>query len=339
MSKSLPIYREQGRTYEPDRCQEVTAAAADGKVRLEGLGRGRYPGHRLPADVLAGVRSVGFLDTPRDQDWGVQWHYNEGLELSLLERGRLAFSLEQQRFWLHPNDLTITRPWQPHRLGDPCLTASRLHWFILDVGVRRPHQAWQWPPWVLLTKSDRDQLTTVLRHNEQPVWRASARTRLCFQRIAHAVERYRNGNTLSRLAICLNELLVLLLEMFRHGGLDLDQSLSSVRRTVELFLADLARNRDQLAVKWTTEKMAEQCALGARSFAQCCRELTNLTPGQYLNHCRLAAAAGLLREDADLSVTQIAMALGFSSSQYFATLFAREFGESPRQYRGRNGPP
>jgi len=42
-------------------------------------------------------------------------------------------------------------------------------------------------------------------------------------------------------AVRLNELFVLVLEMFRHQHVALDELLSTTRRTVELFLADLSR--------------------------------------------------------------------------------------------------
>ena len=102
--------------------------------------------------TLSGLKTVGFWDADHDQAWGLDWHRNEGLELTFLETGTLAFSVDATRCQLHPNDLTITRPWQPHRVGNPAVSAGRLHWLILDLGVRRPHQTWQWPKWLILTR-------------------------------------------------------------------------------------------------------------------------------------------------------------------------------------------
>jgi hypothetical protein len=119
------------------------------------------------------VKTVGFWDAEHDQQWGLDWHRNEGLELTYLERGTLAFGVDDHQYALHPDDLTITRPWQPHRVGTPHVTAGRLHWVILDVGVRHPHHAWRWPGWLVLTKADIQELTNFLRQNEQPVWHAS----------------------------------------------------------------------------------------------------------------------------------------------------------------------
>lgn len=302
-------------------------------MKLCALVRGHYPGRKLPRGALAGVKTVGFWDADHDQDWGLDWHHNEGVELTFLETGAMAFAVDHQTFQLRGDDLTVTRPWQLHRVGGPNVGAGRLHWLILDLGVRRPHQPWKWPAWLVLTPADRNELTDMLRHNEQPVWHAAPDMRRSFQRIAQAVETDESGSNVSRLAVQLNELFVLLLDMFRRERVPLDRSLSTTRRTVELFLADLRDNREQLALEWSVGKMAQRCGLGTTQFVRYSRQLTNLTPMQYLNTCRLETAARMLVDLPERSVIDVALDCGFSSSQYFATVFRRQFGCTPRAFR------
>jgi len=327
-----PVYKEHGETYAADTCAPVARAVRQGQLRHETLVHGHYPGRKLPPQALPGVKTVGFWDAPHDQDWGLECHRNEGNELTLLETGRLGFAVDGRRFTLKPGDMTITRPWQLHSVGDPYVSAGRLHALILDVGVRRPHQAWKWPPWLVLSKPDRLELTTMFRQNEQPVWRAAEPLQRCFQRIALAVETDHAGANVSRLTLLLNELFLLLLEMWRDSDIPLDASLSSSLRTVEMFLQSLP---NELNHEWTVPRMARLCGLGVTHFVHHCKRVTNMTPLQYLNHCRLEAAGRLLIEEPQYSVTKIAMDCGFASPQYFATVFARHFGCSPRDYRQR----
>ena len=329
----LPIYQERGKTYTANNCAPLEAAARRGRVQLTALARGHYPGKKLDRTALPGVKTVGFWDARATQHWGLDWHRNEGIELTFLERGSVAYTVDESRCRLRPDDLTVTRPWQLHRVGDPHIGAGRLHWLILDVGVRRPHQPWQWPPWLVLTKKDLQELTAGLRHNERPVWYATLEIRHCFQRIAAAVANDRAGDNISRLAALLNELFVLLLDMFRQQQIKLDESLASTQRTVELFWADLHQNRDHLAAPWTVEAMARQCGLGVTHFIHYSKLLTNTTPILHLNQCRLEAAARRLCAEPHASVTAIALDCGFASSQYFATLFRRQFDRPPRDYR------
>ncbi|NLF09837.1 MAG: AraC family transcriptional regulator [Pirellulaceae bacterium] len=330
---TIPIYQERGRKFAADACRPVTAAAQAGKLRHEALVHGHYPGRRLPRNALCGVKSLGYWDADRRQDWGLEWHRNEGIELTFLESGSLGFAVDDRSYRLKSGDLTFTRPWQLHCVGDPCVGPGRLHFLILDVGVRRPHQPWRWPKWIVLTDSDLRQLTDFLRHNEQPVWRAVPEVAQCFARIAVAVEADRNGNAVSRLAVHINQLFIAVLEMFRRRDVKLDKSLSSARRTVELFWNDLRSDSGHLAEEWTVRKMARQCGMGATNFIHFSKQLNNATPMRYLNRLRLAAAAKLLREEPERSVTEIALDCGFASSQYFATLFRGMYGLAPRVYR------
>lgn len=333
MARPVPIFAERDQTYHADTCQPLVRGVEAGEVMLSALVHGQYPGRVLPRHALAEVKTVGFWDAQHAQNWGLDWHRNEGLELTFLERGSLEFAVDGQRFHLRPGDLTITRPWQQHRVGDPHVGPGRLHWLILDVGVRRPHQSWRWPPWLVLTREDRDGFTRMLRQNEQPVWHATPELRHCFQQTARAVETDRDGDSVSRLAIKINELLLLVYETLRAQNVPLDETLTNTLRTVELFLADLRDNLDFLAEEWSVREMAARCGLGVTRFNDYCKSLTNMTPVQFLNHCRLDAATRLLRANPELSVTQVAMRCGFGSSQYFANAFRRRFECSPTEYR------
>jgi AraC family L-rhamnose operon regulatory protein RhaS len=72
--------------------------------------------------------------------------------------------------------------------------------------------------------------------------------------------------------------------------------------------------------------------MGVTAFSKYCREIVNAGPVEFLNHCRLSVAARKLREDNGLSITDVAFACGFNSSQYFATRFRQRFQISPRQF-------
>lgn len=63
------------------------------------------------------------------------------------------------------------------------------------------------------------------------------------------------------------------------------------------------------------------------------KKITGSSPKDYWLRLRTEKAANLLRKNPTLSVTEVAHEFGFSSSQYFATVFRRYFGVSPREYR------
>ncbi len=334
MNKPSPrpaaTFRAAAELFHADTCTPLEAAAQAGGVRLAALGRGSYPGRRLPAQDLTEVPSLGYWDARARQSWGLDWHRNEGIELTFLAAGHLPFAVEQHTVTLAPGDLTITRPWQRHRVGDPHISASRLIWLILDVGVRRPNQPWHWPAWLLLAPATLQRLTRQLRHNERPVWPANPAVARCFAALGRAAESRPTSENLTRLKLIINELLLALAGLLDERRPRLNPGLTSAARTVELFLADLPRRADE---PWTLATMAAQCGLGRSHFSHYCRQLTNRTPIEHLAWCRVERACELLLREPGWSITDIAFASGFQSSQYFATVFARHKGRSPVAWR------
>ncbi len=330
---SAPVFRDSSTIYKADACSPLIEAARASQIKLAALARGHYPGQRLKHGALPGLATIGHWDAPRQQQWGLPWHRNEGIEISYLESGAIDFGVDDREFVLQPGSITVTRPWQLHRLGNPHLGPNKLHWLILDVGIRRHNQPWRWPQWFILSSRESNELKRNLLRNEQVVWRATKEVRHCFQLIAQAVERDADCSNASRLAVRINDLFLSMLDQFRSQPVSFDESKRRSSRTVRLFLARLATDPHTLAACWTLERMAAECGLKVTQFVHYVRELTNAPPLHYLNHCRLEYAAKLLRDDRGMSITDVALACGFSSSQYFATLFRVCFGIVPTAFR------
>ena len=139
MERRAKFYDPSGALlYKADNCFFVKDAAEKGELELTTLARDSYPVKRLGRTELTGVKSIGYWNIKKIQNWGLEWHTNEGIEICFLESGDLTFFLEDGKYDLLPNHLTITRPWIRHKLGNPNVELSKLHWLILDVGVRHP---------------------------------------------------------------------------------------------------------------------------------------------------------------------------------------------------------
>ncbi len=323
-------YNFHGKLIKADTCEDVRAAAMKGEIALHALARGAYPGTLLEPKNLHGVKSLGFWDATHPQTWGLPWHRNEGIELTILSSGTLPYFCDGKWYRLKPCDLTIARPWQPHKVGDPAIGANRLYFLILDVGVRKPNQEWQWPGWLLMNADELEELTRLLRLNEFHVWPDCREFLTCFQEIGKAVVEYPRTRDITFISLKLNELFYLLLHMFRTRRVPLNESLTSNIRTVELFLAEL---RETLTESWSIKRMARECSICTTRFVEYCRQVTNRSPMQHLNALRLEKARTLLAEHPRMPIIDVAMNCGFSSSQYFASCFGREFGVTPSAFR------
>ena len=325
-----PFKGENNNVYHADTCAALVDAHERNKVEFKALARHTYPGNRL-TDETMGLSTIGYWSAKDKQDWGLDWHRNEGVEFHFLESGTMPYSLEEYGdIILEPNDMTISRPWQSHKVGNPNVGIGKFYWVIIDVSVRRPHEEWKWPDWITLTENDLARLTKLLRQNEQPQWKAGAEIKNCFLKISDVVSSNTDGSNASKVRLHINELLLLILEMFDNGNVELNESLTDSLRSASHFLDELSNNPEEL---WTIEKMAQSAGLGATRFTHHCKQLTNMTPMQYLAVKRVELAKKRLIDRPEVSVSEIAHWCGFSTSQYFSTVFKKHEKCSPAEYR------
>lgn len=82
----------------------------------------------------------------------------------------------------------------------------------------------------------------------------------------------------------------------------------------------------------TLDGLATMAGLSRRSFCRAFRRAMGTSPMDYLARQRISRAAELLRRT-DAAVTEIAMACGFTDSNYFARQFRQIMGTTARSYR------
>lgn len=88
----------------------------------------------------------------------------------------------------------------------------------------------------------------------------------------------------------------------------------------------------QLAETFDLAGTAQAAGLSQFHFSRLFKQATGSSPSQYFIRKRVEEAQRLLRET-DLGVTEIGMAVGYSSPSHFSQVFRRTVGLSPRRYR------
>jgi AraC-like DNA-binding protein len=89
----------------------------------------------------------------------------------------------------------------------------------------------------------------------------------------------------------------------------------------------------RLADPPTLAEMAERAGLSPAHLAVVFKEETGMTPLEYVTSLRIEEAARRLRAPGEPSITDIALELGFSSSQYFSLVFKKLKGCTPTEFR------
>ncbi len=106
-----------------------------------------------------------------------------------------------------------------------------------------------------------------------------------------------------------------------------------MQRSIATFLEQLKSDPIKLRQPWTVKRMARSCGLGEARFGHYGKDIVNMTPSEYLQHCRLERAAFLLREESAWTIRQIAEQIGFTTARYFATVFNEHYHCTPQQFR------
>jgi AraC family transcriptional regulator len=112
------------------------------------------------------------------------------------------------------------------------------------------------------------------------------------------------------------------------------QPTSGYWRRIQRALDYIAANLDQPI---QLADVAKAAAFSEYHFHRIFRAVMDETVGEYVTRQRMQTAALMLAYHEDLSVTQIALACGYSSSSNFSKAFSRFFGVSPSEVRKPTG--
>ena len=105
------------------------------------------------------------------------------------------------------------------------------------------------------------------------------------------------------------------------------------RATQQLVRKAMAYIHEQFSRPLAREEIADHIGISADYLTDCFRQELGVTPSTYIRRYRIRQACELLR-NTDQSITQIALAVGFSDGAHFTRTFQREMETTPRAYRG-----
>ena len=131
---------------------------------------------------------------------------------------------------------------------------------------------------------------------------------------------------------------VLLVEILRAYILSTDPDLlpaSGLLRAVsDKRLAPALRLiHDNPEHSWRLEELSAAAGMSRTTFANTFKSVAGITPMTYVTEWRMRLAAKALR-DQNVSVAELAYALGYTSESAFSNAFKRVTGQAPTIYRG-----
>ena len=259
-------------------------------------------------EPVAPLRELYRMTTHVGMPAGHAAHFHaDTLEICYISHGRLDWWVGEEVFELRPGDFLVMRPGQPHGSVDSTLQPCEYTALQLDVSA-----------------SDGELFKAVSRPEFggqfSNVPDAAALMSSLFD------EHLREG--LHGTAVCRSTLELLIFTLSRHAQEKTTGPGQSplVRRAMRRLLKDEHRSLSSVANELGVSRMW-LTKLFWRDLGQ--------TPRDWVRGHRTGVAKRRLVESDD-PVIEIAIELGYASSQYFATAFKRETGLTPTEYRARS---
>jgi len=248
------------------------------------------------------------------------------MEICFLDEGVQPYFVEGKEYILKGGDVLAVFPREVHGTGRSPENRGRLYWMILR--LPRPRESF-----LGLPPAEAGELARALRALSPRRFRGGRGLKRSLERIFEAHE---GGGALRRAEIR-NWALRFLLDVIAASRRRRGEGVSpAIREAQALIEEGLGEETPRL------EALAERVGLSLSWFNARFKREVGIAPRNYIVMRKVEEARKRLARSG-ASVTGVAMGLGFSSSQYFATVFRRYTGMAPgefrRSFRAASSPP
>ena len=241
-------------------------------------------------------------------DWHSVPHAHSHTELFFIVSGKGQFLIQDQIFPVGINDLVIINPNVIHT--EDSLNAQPLEYIVLGIGGIE-----------LATTENSNGRFCILDHFE------SAEISSCLRNILREMEQKNTGYQ----DICQAYMEILIIRLMRNTAMTLqaepqgntgNRQCANVKRYIDLHFKE----------SLTLEQLAEEAHMSKYYLSHAFKREYGISPINYMISRRIDESKYLLAET-DLSMSQIAQLLGFSSLSYFSQVFRKENNTSPMEFR------
>ena len=270
---------------------------------------------------LPAVPMLGYCNyrNPRP-DVPEHWHLG-CMEIHYCVRNTLTFGFRGRAHRIRPGDVFVNLPGERHTVSEHP-KGLILYWLILRLDEDDT-------PFLQQPPAEATALRQALLHIPHRLFRGTDRIKRLFQTL-HIL--HDEPATRLRILRLRTALLDLLLELISTAHA---HTVPTGEARLETLLRDIqAHPENEISI----DDLARRAGMAPTHFITRFRMLAGLPPRQFQLTCRMDAARDLLAKT-DTPIIEIAMRLGFCSSQHFSNLFKRHTGITPRACReGRSGP-
>jgi AraC-like DNA-binding protein len=243
--------------------------------------------------------------------------------------GRFDWMIEGQHHKFYPGDLAIILPGQKFGGEKDILDIGTVSWMHLHLQPTEQSETIAIGKWTRLTESECRTIGRILALSKYVVLSKSKEAGTVFQSLQYEFMNQEIGYA-ARINYLIDELFILIARQLTRQN-------NSQRDFPQTFMKLEQSLRENLSHQWTVEEMAALVGLGITAFSEKVKSFTGFSPLNYLINIRISEAVKLLKR-CDVHITDIALDVGFYSSQHFATTFKKLTGYTPSEFRNKNKP-
>ena len=273
------------------------------------MSRSHYSLNREQAFTIRGTaKLLNVASAKYGGDWHSVPHTHSHLELFYIVGGKGQFLIQDQLYPVNVNNLVIINPNVTHT--EVSLNAQPLEYIVLGIeGIE------------LSTSENSNGQFNILDHFE------SVEVSGCLRNILREMELKNTGYE----DICQAYMEILIIRLMRSTSLAIpaepqiisgNRQCAAVRRYIDLHFKEAL----------TLEQLAEETHMSKYYLSHAFKREYGISPINYMISRRIEESKYLLAET-DLSMSQIAQLLGFSSLSYFSQVFRRIQTTTPMEYR------
>lgn len=265
---------------------------------------------KIPCFVNLGRRSYPKAHEP------VGRHCHDGeLEICYLASGKQVLAKKGKQYILHGNDVFIAQPGEEHDSAGHPSEKCTLYWLTFKVDDVTDR-------FINCEGGEMRDLIASLKGIQKCYFQGHYNLKESLDKIIYAnyykVPFYKT--------IISNQLMAFLLTV-------LDLSEQKQEKAVSLKIDQVIRNiRENSRSNIRISELAGSAGLSVVRFSSLFKQETGIPPGEYILRAKVEDAKKKLSDPA-WNITRIARAYGFSSSQYFATVFKRFTGQKPTEFK------
>lgn len=276
-------------------------------------------GNRIGLSLITRVATIRSHMASR-----ITWHSHKCFELLLLVDGATSYEFSDgSSIELHGGQFLLIPPHAMHRGVHDVRCPATLTGIMFDLGTAN---GWMNTPF---TSSDLAWIQDQFEQGRMRSQRMSVHLKTLVKSLPqqYASEDLDNPTygVLLRLSLC-----SILLDVAKQVA---NSKLSQPTETAQ---AAIQYMQQHLSEEFSIEQIAEALGCSRAWLFEVFKESTGLSPNDYLQRLRISRAQAMLVESKK-TITEIAMDCGFSTSQYFSSVFRKYSGITPSSYRTREG--